>query len=97
MYRIDYRPSAEQYFKKLKEKPLKRRFFNEIKEIRKDPYSGEPKTGDLAGVYCRDFTYRGTTYEIAYSIHEDPDGNVVIVILAGTRENFYKELKRLFR
>jgi hypothetical protein len=33
-------------------------------------------------------------YEIAYTIDILEDGEVVIIIMAGTRENFYNELKK---
>ncbi len=35
-------------------------------------------------------------YELAYTVIEEDEENVV-VILAGTRENFYKELKRYMK
>jgi len=35
-------------------------------------------------------------YELAYRIYEE-DGQMVVVILAGTRENFYDELKRYMK
>ncbi|SIS64502.1 type II toxin-antitoxin system RelE/ParE family toxin [Salimicrobium flavidum] len=63
--------------------------------IRIDPYqAGEPKTGDLTGVYGYDIRHNKTGYELAYTIDEDDDGDTVINIHAGTREQFYKELKR---
>lgn len=40
--------------------------------------------------------YSGVNYEIAYRIYEDGD-KLIVVILAGTRENFYEELKRISR
>jgi len=87
-------PQAEKYFKKIKEKQLKEAYNDALKEISKDPYNaGEKKTGTLAGVYCRDVFYKKTNYEIAYKIYED-NGKLVVIILAGTRENFYNELKR---
>jgi mRNA interferase RelE/StbE len=62
-------------------------------EIGQDPYIGELKTGDLAGVYCYELYYSKVNYEIAYRIYEE-NRRLVVVILAGTRENFYEELKR---
>ena len=59
-----------------------------------DPYVGEEKKGDLSGCYGYDVYYKGTNYEIAYFIGENEEGDLVVVILAGTRENFYEELKR---
>ncbi len=41
-----------------------------------------------------DVKYDGVNYEMAYRIYEIGDKKVV-VILAGTRENFYDELKRI--
>ena len=52
----------------------------------------EPKTADLSGIYCCDIFRHKTNYELAYTIVEK-DGETVVVNLAGTRENFYEELK----
>ena len=37
--------------------------------------------------------YKGKNYELAYTIHEI-GSKLVVILLAGTRENFYAELKR---
>jgi hypothetical protein len=89
-------PGAARYLKKLKEKALKDAFQAEIIAIRKDPYIGEAKTGDLAGIFSRDVFYNKTNYELAYTLVEK-DGETVVVILAGGRENFYAELKRYMK
>lgn len=86
-------PPAACYLKKLKEKPLKDKFQKTIDQILLNPNFGEPKTGDLSGIYCCDLFYNKTNYELAYTIIEE-SGETVVVILAGTRENFYAELKR---
>ncbi|MDI6600172.1 type II toxin-antitoxin system RelE/ParE family toxin [Calorimonas adulescens] len=93
MYKLIILPPAARYLKKLKEKPLKAAFQKAVDEILKDPYIGEPKTGDLSGVFCYDIYYNRTNYELAYTIIEE-SSSTVVVILAGTRENFYEELKR---
>ena len=94
MYDLRYKPPAEKYFKKIKEKQLKAEFASALSEISKDPYkAGQMKTGDLAGIYCRDVYHNKATYEIAYQIIEQ-NSKIVVVIIAGTRENFYRELKR---
>lgn len=41
-------------------------------------------------------TTTSPNYEIAYLIYEE-DGKLVVVILAGTRENFYQQLKRYIK
>ncbi len=89
-------PGAARFLKKLKEKALKEAFQQEIDAVRKDPYIGEAKTGDLAGIYCRDIYYSKTNYELAYTIIQKGD-ETIVVILAGTRENFYNELKRYMK
>jgi len=94
---ITYLNPAKRYFKKLNEKPLKQQFLEKIQEIQLDPYIGELKTGDLAGIYCCDITYKGTNYELAYRLEEKQNGEIVVVIMAGTRETFYQELKRYIK
>ena len=94
MYDLRYMPPARRYFKKVKDKGLAVAYGDALDKISADPYTaGEAKTGDLAGIYCRDVYYSKTNFEIAYRIIED-EGQLVVVILAGTRENFYQELKR---
>jgi len=43
-----------------------------------------------------DIYYNKTNYEIAYTV-KDIDGETVLIVLAGTRENFYRELKRYLK
>ena len=93
MYKLSYMPPARKYFKKLKDKKLISAYSLALNEIATDPYIGEAKTGDLAGIYCKDVYSNKTNYEIAYRIIEE-SGQAVVIILAGTRENFYQELKR---
>ena len=96
MNEIRFTGAAEKYLKKVNEKGLKIAFHEALEKISSDPYIGELKAGDLAGVYCLDVYYSKTNYELAYRIYED-NGQMVVVILAGTRENFYDELKRYMK
>ena len=57
---------------------------------------GEPKRGDLQGVWGYDIYYNKTNYELAYTV-EYVDDKIIVVIMAGTRENFYEELKRYMK
>ncbi len=96
MYEIRFMRAAEKYLKKIKDNDLKKVFQSALIEISRDPYIGELKTGDLAGIYCYDVYFCKINYELAYRVYEE-DGQMVVVILAGTRENFYAELKRYIK
>ena len=93
MVKLVILPPAARYLKKLKEKTLREKFQSAIDQLILDPYYGEPKTGDLSGIYCCDIFHNKTNYELAYTIIEE-DSETVVVILVGARENFYEELKR---
>ncbi|MBN1469287.1 MAG: type II toxin-antitoxin system RelE/ParE family toxin [Fusobacteriaceae bacterium] len=92
-----YYPPAKKFFKKLKDKTLKEKFKEAIDEIRNDYNIGSKKVGDLAGIYGYDIYYNKTNYEIAYTINTLEDGTVVVIIMAGTRENFWNELKKYLK
>ncbi|NLZ54819.1 MAG: type II toxin-antitoxin system RelE/ParE family toxin [Thermoanaerobacteraceae bacterium] len=96
MYELLFSPQAERFFKKIKERPLKEAYKASLLELKKNPYIGQPKRGDLAGIYGFDVKYKSVNYEIAYTISE-VNGKKVIVLLAGTRENFYEQLKRYIK
>lgn len=96
MYDVRFLPPAAKYIKKLKDKKLKTLYQEAVDKIRKDYTVGEAKTGDLSGVYCYDIYYNKTNYELAYTV-EYVDGKVIVVIMAGTRENFYEQLKRYMK
>lgn len=96
MYEVLFSSAAERYFKKLRERKLKEAYKDALRKISQDPYVGQAKRGDLAGVYSYNVRYEGINYEIAYRIYEE-DGKKVVVLLAGTRENFYEELKRYMK
>ncbi len=93
MYELRYLKPAERYFKKIREKGLQEAFRTALEKIAVDPFIGEQKKGDLMGIYCYDVFYNKINYEIAYRIYNE-NGHLVVVIMAGTRENFYKELKK---
>jgi mRNA interferase RelE/StbE len=96
MARLILMPPAAKFLKKLKDKKLKRLYQEAIDRILADPTIGEVKTGDLSGIFGYDIYYNKTNYELAYLV-EYQDGQVVVVIMAGTRENFYEELKRYMK
>lgn len=93
MLSVRFEPPAAKYIKKLKDKKLKKLYQEAIDKICEDYTIGEMKTGDLTGLYGYDIYYNKTNYELAYTI-ECIEGELVVVVMAGTRENFYDELKR---
>jgi len=96
MYEVRYTTAARNFIKKIKDRNFKQELQTAIRVIAQNPYKGQVKTGDLAGIYCYDVFYNKTNYEIAYRIYEEK-GKLIVVLLAGTRENFYQELKRYIK
>lgn len=93
MAEVRFLPPAAKFLKKLKDKKLKKLYQDAIDEICADYTVGEAKVGDLSGIYGYDIYYNKTNYELAYRV-EYVDDEIIVVIMAGTRENFYDELKR---
>ena len=89
-------PPAARYLKKLKDKQLKMAYQKAMDQILIDHTLGTAKTGDLTGIFGYDIYYNKTNYELAYMI-EHKDDKVIIVSMAGTRENFYDQLKRYMK
>ena len=96
MYEIQFSTAAQKYFKKLRDKNLKNAFYEALHKIGGNPYIGEQKSGDLATVYGYDVHYSGVNYELAYLISEI-ERKMIVILFAGTRENFYEELKRMYK
>lgn len=95
MYDVQYLNPAEKYLKKIKDKTLLAALKAAIDELKADPYIGSLKLQDLSGIYCYDVKHARVFYEIAYRIYEEVDNNLIVIMLVGTRENFYEDLKRL--
>ena len=95
-HRVKILPPASKYFKKLKDDHLKNLFFEAIKLILENPLIGEEKHGDLRGIRSYDIYYKKVNYELSYSVFFENE-ELVVVIMAGPRENFYDDLKRYLR
>ena len=93
MNEIIFLPPARKYLKKIKDTKLKKIFQDTLEAIRTNPTIGQLKTGDLNGIYAYGFRYQSTDYRIAYKVSVNEDGTLTIVIMIGSRENFYTELK----
>ncbi len=96
MYEVRFLPPAAKYLKKIKDRALKKRFQEAIDQIRNNYTVGKAKTGDLSGIYGYDIYYNQVNYEVAYTVEFVGD-TVVVVIMAGTRENFYQTLKQYIK
>ena len=96
MTEVRFLPPAAKFLKKLKDKKLKMLYREAIDRIREDHTVGEAKKGDLSGVYGYDIYYNKTNYELAYTV-EYVEDKIIVVIMAGTRENFYEQLKQYMR
>ncbi len=96
MTEVRFLPPAAKFLKKLKDKKLKALYREAVDKICENYLIGEPKTGDLSGVYGYDIYYNKTNYELAYTV-EYVEDQVIVVIMAGTRENFYDQLKQYMR
>jgi mRNA-degrading endonuclease RelE of RelBE toxin-antitoxin system len=60
-----------------------------VADIVLDPAIGEPKKGDLSGVYVHKFKCVGQLFLLAYEF--DPATRTLLLV--GTHENFYRNLK----
>lgn len=96
MTEVRFLPPAAKFIKKLKDKKLKRLYQEAVDKIRGDFTVGEAKSGDLSGVYEYDIYYNKTNYELAYTV-EYMEDTVIVIIMAGTRENFYDQLKQYMK
>ena len=61
-----------------------------VEVIVKDPLVGEPKRGDLSGVYVYKFKRQTQLMLLAYEF----EPKTLNLLLLGTHENFYRDLKR---
>lgn len=61
-----------------------------VADILRDPVIGEAKKGDLTGVYVHKFDCVNQLFLLAYEY----DPTTRILLLVGTHENFYRNLKR---
>jgi mRNA-degrading endonuclease RelE of RelBE toxin-antitoxin system len=63
--------------------------------IKQDPRQADPLGYAFKGLYSYHFRHAGSAYRIIYEIYEEE--NLVIVLLIGSRGNFYERLRRRLR
>ncbi len=85
--------SAFKKFVKKQPRPFQLAIEDETDHISKNLEIGEQKAGDLAGFRVHKFILKKQKYLIAY---KERSAHVVFYMI-GTRENFYRELKRYIK
>lgn len=70
MYKAVLLSRAEKQLRKLKDRRLIQQFRECLRETCEQPFR-KPKVGDLQGVWAHGFSYRGTSYRVAYFVDRD--------------------------
>ncbi len=77
-------------------KNLSKNIQNKVEEIfillSKNPLIGDSLKGEFLGFFSYHFKTQNTEYRIIYDIKDKE--LIVLIVLVGTRENIYKQLKR---
>ena len=92
-FRVEITPSDKKLIKKFSLK-LREKVVTEAYEITENLYQHEKLSGPLSKFYSWHFYFKGIEYQIAYRVFNNE--NRIVIVLVGTRENFYEKLKKLF-
>lgn len=101
----NYKPPFN-FFVKKQHKPLQLAIEDAVEVVCESPGSGEPKVGDLQGIWVHKFKFQNREYLIAYRPPTDEelkaDGVDIELLLidfyqVGTHENFYADLKNYLK
>ena len=84
--------SFERKVKKFTERE-KKKLDEEIRKILDNPSIGSEKKGDLRGVFVHKFKILTNQYLLAYRFFEE---NLELIMI-GTHENYYRDLKSYLR
>lgn len=93
MYDVQFRRSAIKEIKKL-DKPVRKEMLKQINTCGEEPHTGKSLKGDLSSYYSHAFSYKGVDYRIIYTLNHTE--KIITIELAGSRENIYAYLKRMF-
>ncbi len=92
MYELVIPRSVEKDIGKLP-RQLQKIIANEhLESIKSNPHQSGFLRGKSRGLRKYTFSYKGTEYRIVYKISET--AKLVILIMVGSRENFYERLRR---
>lgn len=84
--------SGKRALKKLP-REVKRHLLEKLQALKTDPRLGEQLEGEFRSLRSLHTQSAGTDYRVAYEV--DDKEQAVIIWYASSRENFYKELRRL--
>ena len=90
-YQVSLSKKAKKQYKNF-DQHIRKKIKHNLQQLEEKPYEGFSLSGKYADLRYIKTTYKGVDYRAVYDISEDE--NLVLVIFLGTRENFYKELRR---
>ena len=94
-YEIFLTPRAKKQYDKL-DPHIRKEIKTLLSKLEDEPYNkGKPLKGLDAELYYIKLSHAGVQYRAVYDI--DKKGKEVLVAFLGSRENFYKELRRFIR
>ena len=93
-YNIFLSRKAEKQYKKL-DLHISKKLKNKFKILEQYPYNGFALSGKYTGLRYLKVTHKRVEYRVVYDVYDE--SKEVLIIFLGTRENFYKELRRYLR
>jgi len=91
-YSIFYTSASKKDLKKISKEVIKIIIERHYPVLLNNPYNNKRLTNPFKNCWKYYFSYKGTEYRIIYQIFKKE--LQIIIILIGSRENLYKELKR---
>ena len=92
MYRIELATTVKGDVRKLDKQLQKMIEERHFANIERKPLNAVPLSYEFKGLWSYHFSYKGTQYRIVYEIY--PEDQIVLVIIIGVREGFYRALRR---
>ena len=90
-YRIFFSNKAGKQYKKLVPY-IRDKIKSKLDGLKQHPHKAFTLSGKYAGLRYLKIIHKGVRYRIVYDISDER--KEVLIIFLGTRENFYKELRR---
>ena len=90
-YKVFLSKKAGKQYKKL-DSHIRDKIKSNLDRLKKHPHKAFSLSGKYTSLRYLKIVHKGVMYRIVYDISEK--SKEVLIIFLGTRENFYKELKR---